>query len=158
MTFAFGSPATIFTSPNRWNWVPVAKALRCCHGPTLQGDYQLRFDNGSQTSTTHVVIEGFGRRPLGLEAKLDTHPRCVHHPAIAEIVELLAVDFGIAIGASQRIENPQPESRYRQRNSARPPDRLRQHDDPVGADVEGAGLAGHRGALQRTQRILLVQE
>src|ERR1700761_2757664 len=107
-------------------------------------------DYGSQASAPDVVVKCFGRRPLGLVTEIGMHPRCVHDAAKTQVVELVSVDFGITISPSQRIQRPDSKTGNWQRNSASPPDRLRQHDDAVAADVERAGLAGHRRALQRT--------
>src|SRR5208283_5042649 len=98
----------------------------------------MRVDYGSQATAADVVVERLGRRPLGLIAEFSAHPGGVHDAAVTQIIKLIASDLGVAISPSQRIQRPDAKTGYRHRNSAGPPDRLRQHDDAVGADVEGA--------------------
>src|SRR6201987_1001086 len=103
----------------------------------------MRVDYGSQAAAAGGVVERLGGRPFGLIAELGVHPSGVHDTAEAQVIELLAVDLRIAISPSQRIQRPDAEAGYRQRNSAGSPDRPPQHDEAVGADVERAGLSGH---------------
>src|ERR1700734_4178800 len=158
MTFAFESPAISKPPPALVDCGSATKALCCCYGPFLNGAYPLRVDNGSQTSAAYIIVKSLRGRPLRVVSELLFHPCGVHDSAVALVAELLAVDLEVAVGLAQRIKSRETKSRYRQRNSARPSDRLRQHDDSAGADVEGAGLADHHRPLQGTQRVLLVQQ
>lgn len=115
-------------------------------------------NNGSQAAAAKIVIERLDGRPLRLVTQFDAHSGGVHNPAITQVSELLTIQLGVVIRSPQRIQSPYPKPWHRHRNSPGPPDRLRQHEDAVGSDVERSGLAGHRRALQRTQRILLVQQ
>src|ERR1700749_1888740 len=158
MTFAFESPAKSEPDPALVDCGSAAKALRCCYGPALNGAYPFWIDNGSQTSAAYIIVKSLCSRPLRMVFELLFHPCGVHHPAVAQVAELLAIDLEVVVGLAQRIQCCETKSRHWQRNAGRAWDRMRQHDDPAGADVEGAGLADPHGPLQGTQRVLLVQE
>src|ERR1700753_4467133 len=158
MTFAFESPHKREPDPALVDCGSAAKALRCCYGPALNGAYPFWIDNGSQTSAAYIIVKSLCSRPLRMVSELWFHPCGVHHPAVAQVAELLAVDLEVPVGLAQRIKCRETKSRYRQRNSARASNRLRQHDDPAGADVEGAGPADHPRPLQGGQRGLLLTQ
>src|SRR6185312_4946721 len=75
----------------------AAKALRSFNGTALQRAYPSRIDNRGQTPTTEIVIEGLERSPLRAEAEIDTHAGGVHDPAVAQVVQLLAIYLSVVI-------------------------------------------------------------
>src|SRR6185312_9740907 len=136
----------------------TAPALCSGNGTALHRAYPSRIDNRGQTPTTEIVIEGLERSPLRAEAEIDTHAGGVHDPAVAQVVQLLAIYLSVVIYPPEGIHCEETETRHRQGNPPGSADRLRHHDDAVGADVERAGLAGHHGALEHAERILLMQQ
>src|SRR3984893_12930843 len=151
-TWALGSPATLLTFPRPFDVICLtAPTLRSSNGTTLQRAYPSRIDDRSQTSTAKIVIEGLERSPLRAVAEIDTHASGVHDPAVTQVVQLLAIYLSVVIYPPKGIHREKAESRHRQRDPAGSADRLRHHDDAVGADVERAGPARHRAALQRAE-------
>src|ERR1700727_2183723 len=134
MTFAFESPAISKPPPALVDCGSATKALCCCYGPFLNGAYPLRVDNGSQTSAAYIIVKSLRGRPLRVVSELLFHPCGVHDSAVAQVAELVTVDLEEAVGLAQPIKCRDTNPGCSQRNSARPSDRLRQHDDPAGPD------------------------
>src|SRR6202030_2504396 len=75
----------------------TAPTLRRSNGTTLQRAYPSRIDDRTQTSTAKIVIEGLERSPLRAVAEIDTHATVVHDPAVAQVVQLLAIYLSVVI-------------------------------------------------------------
>src|SRR3984893_19027631 len=128
ITLALGSPATVLTFPRPFDEMCLtAPTLRGSNRTTLQRAYPSRIDDRSQTSTAKIVIEGLERSPLRAVAEIDTHATVVHDPAVAQVVQLLAIYLSVVIYPPKGIHREKAESPHRQRNPAGSADRLGHH-------------------------------